>query len=335
MLSRPSRTANICLLILAFVATTFALIYTRVVLVPFVISLFAYAVVSPIIHKLRRKGIPRIVAMALTALLFFFIMSLLLFFVATSIEDFIMGADIYRDKIIQFIQWPMAVAKDWGLDINQYSIQSELRQLPILSMVKDITGGLFSLLGNFILITIFTLFMLAGEGAVTKFTPERLMGQIKEKISHYVVMKALTSLGTGILVFAVLAFCGVDLAFMFGVITVFLNFIPSIGGIVSTLLPLPIAFLEFGFGWRFYSVLIISSTIQFAIGNILEPKILGESMDLHPITVLVCLMFWGLVWGIPGMFMAVPITGMIKIIFARIEITRPLSDILAGRLPGY
>ena len=331
----PTRTTNICLLILAFVAVTTALIYTRNILVPFIISLLAYAVASPTVSKMREKGIPQIIAMGITILSFLFFMSTFLFLLVTSVEEFIKGADIYRSKIIQFIQWLTVNAGHFDLNFDQDFIQNELRQIPILTMVKNITGGLLSMIGHFVLIMVFTLFMLAGDGIVQRHSPERLIGKIKQKISHYVVMKTLTSVGVGIIVFCILAFCGVDLAFMFGLLTGLLNFIPGIGGIIATVLPLPVVLLEFGFSWQFYCVLILSGAIQFSVGNILEPKLLGESMDLHPVTVLICLMFWGLVWGIPGMFMAVPITGMVKIIFSRIEITRPLSEILAGRLPGH
>ena len=330
-----TRTTNICLLILAFVAVTTALVYTRVVLVPFVISLFAYTVASPTVSKIRKKGIPHFIAMGITIFSFLFIMSTLMFFVVTSIEQFIRGAGIYRDKVIQFIQWFTINTNNLGFAFDQEFIQNELRQLPVFSMVKNITGGLLSLVGDFILVMVFTLFMLAGEGLAERVTADRMIGQIKEKMSHYVVMKTLTSVGSGVIVFCILAFCGIDLAFMFGLLTVLLNFIPSIGGIISTLLPLPVILLEFGLGWQLYCVLILSGVVQFSVGNIIEPKVLGESMDLHPVAMLVCLMFWGLVWGIPGMFMAVPITGMVKIIFARIEITRPLSELLAGRIPGY
>ncbi|MCY4524701.1 MAG: AI-2E family transporter [Halobacteriovoraceae bacterium] len=332
---QSSRTTNICLVILAFVAVTTALVYTRVVLVPFVISLFAYTVASPTVSRIRKKGVPHFIAMGITIFGFLFIMSILLFFVVTSIEQFVKGAHIYRDKIIQFIQWFTVNTNNLGFDFDQDFIQNELRQIPVFSMVKNITGGLLSLMGNFILVMVFTLFMLAGEGLTEQIPSERLIAKIKEKVSHYVIMKTLTSVGSGVVVFCILAFCGIDLAFMFGLLTVLLNFIPSIGGIISTLLPLPVILLEFGLSWQLYCVLILSAVVQFAVGNIIEPKILGESMDLHPVALLVCLVFWGLVWGIPGMFMAVPITGMIKIVFARIEITRPIAELMAGRISGY
>lgn len=140
---------------------------------------------------------------------------------------------------------------------------------------------------------------------------------------------------TGILVGILFLIFGVDLTFMFVVLTILLNFIPSIGSVIATLLPLPVIMLQFGFTAPFYVILIGSGFIQFTIGNVVEPKFMGDSMDLHPVVVLMFLIFWGLVWGIPGMFLAVPITAVLKIVLSRIETTRPFAELLGGRLPDF
>ena len=71
-----------------------------------------------------------------------------------------------------------------------------------------------------------------------------------------------------------------------------------------------------------------------AVGNGVEPRLMGEGLDLHPLTILLALIFWGLIWGIVGMLLAAPITAILKIILARFETTKPMSEVLAGRLPG-
>ena len=79
----------------------------------------------------------------------------------------------------------------------------------------------------------------------------------------------------------------------------------------------------------------VPGAIQLTIGNALEPKIMGDTLDLHPVVILIMLIFWGILWGIPGMLLATPITAVMKILFGRLEQTRPLADLLAGRLaPG-
>ena len=80
-------------------------------------------------------------------------------------------------------------------------------------------------------------------------------------------------------------------------------------------------------------VFLLPGAIQLAVGNLVEPMVMGENLDLHPVTILMSLIFWGLLWGIVGMLLATPIMAVLKIIFSRLEITRPIAELLAGRLP--
>lgn len=328
-----SRINNICLIVLTGVAFTAALIYTRPIMVPFVIAIFAYAVVSPIAWRINAKWhMPRAVAVGATIGAFLCISAIVMYVISGSLEDFFRSADVYRGRIGEFIRWANKITASWNITFDAALIQDKLRQLPVFTMARNLSGSVFSFIGNTFLVIIFTLFLIAGEGK--NKTKNALITEIRKKISRYAATKFVTSLATGALVGFVLFVCGVELAFMFGVITVLLNFIPTFGSIIATMLPMPVILLQYGFGWRLITVLIATTVIQIIIGNIIEPKIMGETMDLHPVTVLLSLMFWGLVWGIPGMFLAVPITAILKIILCRIETTKPIAELLAGRLPG-
>ena len=71
------------------------------------------------------------------------------------------------------------------------------------------------------------------------------------------------------------------------------------------------------------------------IGNGLEPKFMGNELQLHPVTVLLALAFWGLLWGVVGALLAVPITASIRIILMQFETLQPIGKLLAGELPGF
>lgn len=120
---------------------------------------------------------------------------------------------------------------------------------------------------------------------------------------------------------------------MFGLLTFLLNFIPTIGSIIATLLPLPIVLLQFDSPVKWLAVLLIPAAIQGVVGNFIEPKLFSDSLDLHPASILLALTFWGIIWGPVGMFLAVPILVVMKIAMARIPATRPFAELLAGRLP--
>jgi AI-2 transport protein TqsA len=120
---------------------------------------------------------------------------------------------------------------------------------------------------------------------------------------------------------------------MFASLCFFLCFIPTLGSIVSTLLPLPVALVQYHEAWPIWAALLFPTLIQALIGNILEPKFLGRGLDLHPVTILLSLMFWGLIWGVAGMFLAVPITAVLKIVLDKNPLTHHFSEVLAGRSP--
>lgn len=329
--SHYSRVNNTCLLILATIGVTVVLIYTRAIMVPFVISLFVYFVAAPVVQWLSgRLGLKRLPAVLLTVLLFVAVLGVLLFFVAVSLTSFFEGADVYNAKLQQFIAGTVSWLESNGLVIERSNVLKHLGELPVFSVARHFTGQAFSLVSNFSLILIFFLFLIAGEQEAEQ--QSQLVLDIQQQVSQYIVVKFFVSILTALLVFAVLALFGIDLAFMFAVLVFFLNFIPSIGSIIGTVLPLPVVALQVGFGWEFLVILLLMGSVQVYIGNFLEPKMLGESMDLHPVAVLLMLMFWGLVWGVAGMFLAVPITAIVKIILSRIEGTRPAAELLAGRL---
>lgn len=320
-----------CLVILALVALTGVLIYTKAALLPFTIGLFVYALASPTVSLLEKKlKVPKWLSLILTIILVCSFATLVVFLITISIQDFIQGAGIYKQKVIQFVNWATEFLQTMGYDFNVQYLKQELRNFPVFKIMQNLTGDIFSLLGNVVLVLIFSMFLLIGDFQSKEKHP--LFEEIQNKIAKYVATKFLTSLSTGVIVGVILWIVGGELVFMFALLTMLLNFIPSIGSIIATLVPLPVLLLQFGFGWEFISAFIAMGITQFFIGNVLEPKVMGESMDLHPITIMIFLIFWGLVWDVPGMFMAVPITALVKIVLGRIPSLQPLSELMAGRI---
>src|SRR5690606_7060296 len=146
------------------------------------------------------------------------------------------------------------------------------------------------LLSNGVLVAIFLLFVLLGRQS-----PERrpdLLAQIERQVKNYLLVMLLISAATGILVGVTLRLLGVDFAWFFGFFALLLNFIPNLGSLIATLLPLPIAMLVPPLSVTAkVLVLIIPTMIQFSIGNLLAPKLQGDALRLHPVVVLMALIF--------------------------------------------
>jgi AI-2 transport protein TqsA len=124
----------------------------------------------------------------------------------------------------------------------------------------------------------------------------------------------------------------VEFALVWGMLTFLLNFIPTIGSFVAVLLPLGVAFFQFSdhLIMLFWLALILIA-IQFTIGNLVDPRVVGKSLNLSPLVVLFSLIFWGWLWGIIGMFLAVPLAVIAKIIFENIDSLRFLSVLMSAR----
>jgi AI-2 transport protein TqsA len=155
------------------------------------------------------------------------------------------------------------------------------------------------------------------------------------QVRRYIVIKVAVSTMTGLLVWVSLTLIGLKPAGVFGMLAFLLNFIPSIGSIISTLLPIPLAVAQFADRpWLIVFVVAVPGIIQMIIGNVIEPKLMGDELNLHPVTILLALSFWGLLWGIAGMFLAAPMTALLRIVLMQSEMLRPIGKLLAGELPG-
>ena len=202
-------------------------------------------------------------------------------------------------------------------------------------IARKFSSAVLSVLSNGLLVMLFTAFLLTGTTTRTvQDTHHRgVIGEIESRVQKYIIIKLISSMVTGFLVYLVLHLLGVRFALSFGTFAFILNFIPNLGSIVATLLPLPVVLLTPGVTWvTVVLALVLPTMIQFSVGSVVEPKVMGDTLGLHPVVVLMSLIFWGMLWGFTGLLLAVPMTAIAKIILQRIEITQPVAAVLEGRL---
>lgn len=322
---------TICLFIITIVALAFVFAQAKVVLIPFTLAIFISLIYSPFISFLESKiKLPRPLILTSSFLLLIFIFSIIVLFVGMSIDSFIQDADQYKEKFKDFIEKLLLLFENIGYDIQKENIEKLLKSIPIGKFVKAISGSMLSLLSNTFLVIIFTLFILSGDRSHKK--ENSIIEEIKKNAGSYIQTKLVTSTLTATLTYVVLISFGVEMSFMFAILTFLLNFIPNIGSMIAVIIPLPIILLQYEIGFIFLSILVILVTIQTLIGNVLEPKLLGDTMGLHPVTILLFLTFWGFLWGVTGMFLSVPITATLKIIFDKFDFTKPIAKLFSGEL---
>lgn len=214
----------------------------------------------------------------------------------------------------------------------------------ILKPLLSFSGNFVNFMGKLVLVMIFLMFILAESASfnqkLLKIFPGESGGRIRElvkgvntQVVRYLNVKVLVSLLTGILVFFACLFIGLDFAFMWAVIAFILNFIPSIGSIIFFFLPTLMAVVQFlpDEQWGSITAVVVSiGLIEFLVGNVIDPKISGDKLDLSPLVIIVSLLFWGFMWGIAGMFLAVPIMLVIKLVCETIPVLQPAGVVLSS-----
>ncbi|RAP32662.1 hypothetical protein DID77_04280, partial [Candidatus Marinamargulisbacteria bacterium SCGC AG-439-L15] len=231
------------LLVIATVCFTVALSYTSTFLIPFVLAIFLYYLITPLINGLvLRARFPRWLALITSLFIIGMIFSFLIPFIGRSITTFISGADVYINRVIHLLEEMLLFLEKYKLDFGQKEIIETLRNMPIINWASSIVGNAANIVTTSFLVLLFLFFLLVGG---RKRERKGIWVQIDEKVQQYLVTKVFTSLLTGVLVGSILGLLGLELALVFGILAFFLNFIPTVGSIIATLLPLPIAFLQF------------------------------------------------------------------------------------------
>lgn len=326
---RLSPINNFCLLILAITASTWLLVYTKTMLMPFVIALFISMVAGTSAEWLKRKAkVPYKIGLVLSFISFLALITMSVLFISGSIESFVSGADIYEEKLNSTVDWFLIQAQHYGIKFDAKFVADNIAKLPVFTMLQSVGSTVMSIFTNLMLITLFTIFIFMGKANAEKRT---FVGNLQKQISFYLLVKLSVSFMAAGCTWLVLTTTKTELALMLAVLTFVLNFIPNVGPLISTISPLPVIFLQYGFDWHICLVLILLTAIHFVIGNIIETKWLGKGMDLDPIVVIASLIFWALVWGIMGALLAVPLTAVLKMFCDQHESTKPLANILSGR----
>ncbi len=321
------------LVILAIVALAFGLSYTRPVLIPFLIAVFITSIVSPVVdYQILKLRFPRSIAIALSMLVVILICTLFCLLVMQATQEVVRSVDDYSTDFANLGRDVLLKLQEYQINISPNEITDKIRA-EVPRWATTTAGNVAGILGRAVLVFIFVGFLLAGRDP--RGVKPGIYRDIDAQIRRYLGTKLVISAVTGVLVGLILHLFGVRLAFVFGLAAFVLNFIPSVGSIIATLLPLPTAAAQFqGNLPLLIMVVAVPGMVQMLIGNVIEPKVMGDGLRLHPVTILLALAIWGLLWGPAGMLLAVPIMGTIRIVLDQFEITQPAGHLLAGFLPG-
>lgn len=208
-------------------------------------------------------------------------------------------------------------------------------------ILGNIAGSISGVLGDAIIILVYAAFMFSEEASfknkLTKmFTNAdeesrvmKILNRISSSFGDYIRLKTYVSILTGVVGYIFLAIMGVDSPFFWALLMFLLNYIPTIGSLVATVFPAVFSLMQFGEFTPFFIILIGLGVIEWIIGNVVEPKLMGNSLNLSPLVTILALIVWGQIWGITGMLLSTPITVVMVIVFSQFASTKRVAIMLS------
>ena len=340
-----NRAISASLVILATIGVFYVLVVGKTFLVPLAVAIMVWYVINALsrnfVRLIPKLEQPNWFTMSLSILSIGLFMALTVDMIQANIVDVRATIPSYKGNFAAL----SGKVENWLPPLVYEKIPNLSEVLTGINLgpiVGGLTGTLSAMIGNISLVLIYVAFMLAEQGTFKKKIREifpdqqrqdsvmSILSHAQEDIEKYLWIKTLTSALTSVVSYFVLRLVGVDFAIFWAFTIFMLNFIPTVGSIIATLFPAVLALIQFDTFGPFLIVLLGVGAIQVAVGNVLEPKLMGNSLNVSPLIVMLSLTLWGSIWGIAGALLSVPITVMLLIIFAHFEPTRYVAVLLSG-----
>ena len=310
------------------------------------LSFFIFLLVLPLVSALEKAKLPSFLATVIAVLVIVIVVLFFVWFVFFSVDMLIQKIPEYSARINDLDVILKGMVGRW-IDIpDDVSFLSSLKidwvGTVIMPVLRGVSSSAINILSNVLLIILMTVFLLGERHVIipkmlnfiTSGTEDKLSviwDRIVRQVSKYISIKVFVSILTGALFYVVALIAKLDFALLWGVMAVVLNFIPTIGSIIITVLVTLMAVVQFApsIGPILF-VGISAVVIQNAVGNFLDPRLSGNSLNLSPFIILVALGIFGYIWGIVGMFLAVPLLSVLQIICANVDATRPIAMLISS-----
>jgi AI-2 transport protein TqsA len=327
--------------LLGFIALGLLLFLLQVgqpIIVLIIFALFLAILLQPLASFLDRF-LPNWLSIALVVVFIGILLTgiaLLFYAQARSVAE---KAPEYTERFQSVMDWAVATSEKQGYEFE--GLQNSDAVTSVLAMVASGLESIFGFAGKTLLVLIMTIFMLI-EAPSLKLKIERAFGDDQSlrvrtsiesmtlQIQRYVTTKTLVSLVTGVLTGCITHALEVDFPVIWGAIAFQLNFIPHVGSMIAVVPPSLLALVQYDSPNTAIATFLILSSVQFSIGNIIEPRIMGQTLELSPVVVFISMMFWGWFWGAAGIMLAVPLTAAVRIVCLHVDSLRPFAVILGN-----
>ncbi len=329
-----------CLVILAVIASGAAIYWMAAILTPPAMAMFLAIVIDGFARVLKRRfpWIPGRAAMPVAILVSILLFGTALFVIADNGANFATQLVTYTPKLNKLIAQASDMA---GVDVAP-TIDQLFRRLDPSKYLGDVARGFQSFASNALFILIYLGFIIASRHAFER----KMVGlsnnraarreaveafqHIRDGVEQYLWVQTVTGLMIAVASWIVMAAIGLDNAVFWAFLIFIASYIPIIGGAVGILAPPIFALIQFEPYWPALVLLGVLQLIQFVVGNVILPRMQGDSLNIDPVVVLLSLAFWGAIWGVAGMFLSTPLTVMTMVILAQFDGTRWVAVLLSA-----
>jgi AI-2 transport protein TqsA len=292
-------------------------------LVPFLLALFIAVICGSPINALIRRGLPAWLASTLVGLavaLFLFFTVVLL---GATAEDFIEALPGYQQQFQVLLDRCTVWLAERGVDVSREGLSGVVDPAATVGFFGGFLSGLGDTLSNMALILFTVIFLLADAPSFPRKLAMNDTGraraslaalqELASSMNGYIATKALVSLLTGFLIWLGLALMGVEFAVLWGFLAFLLNFVPNIGSALAAIPAVLLSLLD-GDPLKTSMIIALYLAINTVVGNVIEPRVMGQRVGLSTLAVFVSLIFWGWMFGAVGMLLSVPLTMVIKFV---------------------
>jgi AI-2 transport protein TqsA len=318
----------------------------RDIFIPIVLGAVVVYIIVGLTEALRRvpllgRKLPVQLRSVLAVLFIGLVVYALVHLLAVNRDHVLAVAPQYQESLLAAIQ-RMAVALGIEAEPTWATIRQDLfAQINVRSVVGSMLSSVTSLFFSLVVVLLYATFLLLETRALPAKIDElsadpRSAGRVRQvaqainaRIGSYLALKTLISVLLGGVCWAVMRWFGLEFAALWAVLITLLNFIPYIGSFLAVVFPVAMAIAQFQDPGVIFYIALSLIVVQFAIGNFLDPYVMGNSLNLSPLAILVSLAAWTELWGIPGAFLAVPITAIMVIVFSEFASTRPIAVLLS------
>lgn len=328
---------------LIVITVVIVLIYAQSIIIPFILAILFWFIIRVIKKTLSKVKFidkwPHWLLSLFSSVVLLSILYLAVGMITKNIQQLSETMPVYEANINK-----ITTSINERFDIDLLTLFNDFaKDYDFGKILSSLFTALTSLFGNAFTVLLYLLFLLLEEPIFPKklkaMYPDKkkynhineLVSKIDHSIGNYIALKTVVSLLTGFLSYFALLFIGVDAPLFWAFLIFILNFIPTIGSLIATIFPAVFAILQFGELTPGFLVLAIVGSVQLIVGNLVEPRLLGNSLNISPLVVFLTLAIWSVMWGITGMLLSVPITVILIIIMSEFPGTKPIAILLSQR----